>query len=569
MRPARSPQLFWRSGAIALLGIAAVLQMVPAEAANDADVAALLQAVKKLEAENRELSRRLSALEADKAKRRPPVTHVEPSTSVAQQKIAPEAGAPSHAPPPPQATASSRSLEQRVGELETAKTAQESAVRTIIRDTLSKTGPKINEFVSLGGALEVTGGRNSDFTGQKTDSIQLSTAELDLDVKVNDWATGSMIIQYNTASSNVLFPTAPSFGISSVDRFVLDRGLVTIGDVQRFPIFLKAGRDVLNFGTSTGVHRTDVLSIENPLTVEVFETRRNWVGIGFALPTPAPGPPAPGIIIPPVKPMVLAPQVSRLARGLGFVPSPVPPAAPTPVVPTPQPPPFYGSFNVYDANTVSGINRKFGSSYNARLGYQTSGHCGRPYDDLKDSWVCPWAFDVSVDYISSVFDSLFLEGEYNNFMPQFRQIPGVAAELKMNFGPILFIAEYNTALKKAQFVDDTPRAVRIAPAAWQVALGYQLGWNPWVETIGAQGTFVAVGYSRSRDLAGVQLASAGGGLTRVGFVPEGRLTLTAGEWVLEGTKVAIEYSHNWDYPVKKGGTGREADGVFLGLTYTW
>ena len=37
-------------------------------------------------------------------------------------------------------------------------------MRTIIRDSLAKTGRRINEFVSLGGAIEVTGGRSYDFS---------------------------------------------------------------------------------------------------------------------------------------------------------------------------------------------------------------------------------------------------------------------------------------------------------------------------------------------------------------------------------------------------------------------
>jgi len=564
----------------ALLSTAVFLNASLARAASDKDVDALVQAVKKLQAENRNLAKRLSTLEAEKGARRPAASSTRAPPAIAQQKTEPEAQPPpavaqqktepgaspgTQAPPK---TANSRDLEQRVSNLETAKTAQESAVRTIIQDTLSKTGPKINEFVSLGGAIEVTAGRNSDFSGQKIDSVQLSTAELDFDVKMGEWASGSLIIQYDTASNNILFPTSPSFG-STVDRFIVDRAAVTIGDVQRFPIFAKVGRDVLPFGTGTGIHRADVLSIENPLTIEVFETRRNSVGFGFALPTPPAGPPLPGVVIPPVRPLVLAPAVSSLARYLGYRPSLIPPHAPTPVVPTPEPPPFYGVFDVYDANTVSGINRRFGTSYNARLGYQTAGHCGQPLDQLKDSLHCPWSVDFSVDYISSVFDSLFLESEYNPFMSQFGQIPGIAADLKLSLGPFLFISEYNTALAKANFVDDAARNVHIAPAAWQVALGYQLGWNPWVETIGGQGTYLSVGYSQSKDLAGVTLTSATGGSTRVGFVPQSRLALTAGEWVLEGTRIGLEYSHNWDYSSAKGGTGRQADGIFAQLTYTW
>jgi hypothetical protein len=559
----KRPRTAERRAAAALLCSALTLQPMLARAASDDDIAALKQAIEKLQTENRNLARRLGALETEKSARKPSVTHPEPSAAVAQRKPEPETT--QETQPTPNA-ASTADLERRVKDLEITKTAQEDSVRTIIRNSLSKSGSKINEFVTLGGAIEVTGGRASDFSGQKMDSVQLSTAELDLDIKVNDWSSASFIIQYDTGT-NVQFPTAQTFN-TGIDRFIVDRAAVTIGDIQRFPLYAKFGRDVLSYGTSTGVHRADVLSVENPLTIEVFETRANSIGFGFALPTPAAGPPPPGVIVPPVRPLVINPAFSAFAKGLGYQPTPVRPKALTPTPPTPELPPFYGSFDVYDATTVNGINRKFGSSFNGRIGYQTSGHCGRPYDELKDSFVCPWAFDVSVDYISSVFDSLFLGNEYSNFINQFGQIPGMAVDFKMNFGPMLLVAEYDTAIKTAQFVDDTPRRVRIAPSSWQVALAYQFAWNPWVETIGGQGNYIAVGYSRSHDLAGVTQATTGGP-TRVGFVPESRLTVTAAEWVLEGLKIAVEYSHNWDYSTAKGGTGRQADGILLDFTYQW
>jgi hypothetical protein len=301
----------------------------------------------------------------------------------------------------------------------------------------------------------------------------------------------------------------------------------------------------------------------------VFETRRNMIGLGFAFPTPAPAPPPRGQVVPPVRPMVINPLVSKFAGLLGYQPPILRPKAPTSVTPPPEPPPFYGEVYVYDANTVEGINRKFSNSINARLGYTTSGHCGRPYDQLKAGDLCPWGLDVSVDFLSSVFDSNFLENQYQTFMPQFGTIPGIAFDLKANFGPVLLALEYDTALKKANFIDDVGRQINIAPSTWQVALGYQFDWNPWVETIGSQGNYVAIGFSRSQDLAGATLTTTGGTQNRVGFVPQSRILVTAAEWFLEGGKLALEYSHDWDYPVAKGGTGKQANGIFLDFTYVW
>jgi hypothetical protein len=231
----------------------------------------------------------------------------------------------------------------------------------------------------------------------------------------------------------------------------------------------------------------------------------------------------------------------------------------------PEPPPFYGDVFFYDANTVRGVTRNLHSSINARLGYRTSRHCGRNYSELVHSNICPWTADLSVDYISSVFDSDFLQSEYRPFIPQIGRTPGLAPSLKVGFGPYSFIGEMNGATKPARFIDGAGRSITIRPSAWQVSLARQFDWNPWLESIGSQGTYVALGYSRSRDLGGV----FDNDLTRVGFMPEARLILTAAEWVVEGVRLALEYSRNRDYPTSKGGRGTKAEEIQFALMLTW
>jgi hypothetical protein len=101
----------------------------------------------------------------------------------------------------------------------------------------------------------------------------------------------------------------------------------------------------------------------------------------------------------------------------------------------------------------------------------------------------------------------------------------------------------------------------MTPMAWQASIAYQFDWNPWITEIGAQGDFISLGYSGSKDMAGVT-GLVNGLPTRIGFVPQNRVFLTAGEWVMDGLKVAVEYSANWDYPVSSGGTGKVAHGGF-------
>ena len=541
---------------VAMAALLSVVASIPCARAAD-EVTELKRAVEQLQEQNRELAHRLRALESAK---------VAPGRTSRPEPDSRQNRPPAVASTPAPRRESPGSLEQRVRELEVSKTAQEDAVRSIIRGSISQSGSRINEFVTLGGSLEITAGRAAEFNGQQRETVALSTAELDLEIKANDWMTSVVTLAFDSGAQ--VQAATGRVTNANVDRITLDKGYVIIGDPRRFPIYLKAGLDYLPFGTSTGVHRSDVLSIATPLTIEAFELRKPGIAIGFGLPTPPAAPPTPPVAVPRVESLVLNPLVSSAARYLGYQPPPTRAKAPSPFTFTPEPPPLYGIINFYDSSGTDVPTRRFTNNIDARLGYRATGHCGRPYSELKESFFCPWSIDVSVDYVSSLFDSRFLQTEYRPFLGQIGTIPGIAASIKMTLGRFLFVGEWNEALRTALFVDGAGNAVRMQPGAWQIALAYQFDWNPWVETIGAQGNYVAIGYSRSHDLSGV-VELVGATPTRVGAIPESRLTVTVGEWVMENARVAVEYSHNWDYPLGKGGTGRQGDGVFVALTYNW
>ena len=189
------------------------------------------------------------------------------------------------------------SLEQRVQELETQRAAQESATRQIIQDTLVRSGPKINSFLALSGAVEVIVGQSQDFSAVTKDTLDLGSTELDFDIGLSNWVAGSMVLSYerNPFLTSPVGPTpflVPPLGINPlvttapppvvttpsdrlitdvVDRFTLDRANIRIGNLLEFPIAARAGFEALPFGTTTGVARVDTLSIGSPLTTDVFE----------------------------------------------------------------------------------------------------------------------------------------------------------------------------------------------------------------------------------------------------------------------------------------------------------
>lgn len=472
-------------------------------------------------------------------------------------------------------TEEQRRLERRIEELEATQRAQEDATRTIIQESVSTLGSKINEYVTFGGALEVLAGWTKEFSGQRENVIDLNTAELDFEVQATDWALGSLIIEYDSGS-NVQFPTNQGT-TASVDRFTINTATITIGNTQKFPPFAVAGRMVLPFGISTGDPVADTLHIEDPLTIQVFEMREDAIGVGVAFPTPKPVPATPPVSTPQVKPVAINPAVEWMARGLGYDPPPKRPPPPTLVFPTPQPPLFNAGVYFYNGDTLEGTDSTWdpGEHIGATVGFRTKGTCGRSYSqiqaDTQGDWLafpCPWSLDVDVDYNSSIFDSNFLQDQYQPFLGQIGYVAGMAASVKANVGALSLVAEWNGAINDAKFFDDTGRLFNIQPSAWQVSLAYQFDWNPWVQKVGEQGTFVALGYSQSKDLAGVtQLI--GGEPVRVGTVPKRRYLVTAGEWVMENVLLTVEYSYIVDYSRAEGGTGGTGNGVFTQLTFVW
>jgi hypothetical protein len=558
-----------------------------AAAADDEEIALLRRMLGELKAENRKLSERLSALEgATATKRAVPDVQRAPSRSPATAAAAPTPNAPTPIPPPPTAmppaaptvapvavlpapdlsdAGEKRPLAVRVRDLEVNWAAQENATRQIIADTLNKTGPKINNFLSLSGVVEGVASRTKEFDGPSKENLALGTAELDFDIKLSDWLTGALVLHFDNGTG-AIFPTANAPVVTGlpgtgVDRFTLDRTHVLVGDLMQFPIAARFGVETLHFGTSTGVARLDTLSIGTPLTTEVFENRQTAGGLEFAWPTPQLRPlPAP-VVVPRVSPLVIAPAVQQIARWMGYVPPPQRPFKPMPVTPPLDPPPFYGSVMTYKGSDNIVPGRTKIDDYNVTLGYRAMGNCGVPYEQLTTSLICPWTFDFHVDYDTSVFESRFLHASYLPFLGQIGRVPGVAASVKTSFGPFAFVGEVNAALRGAQFLDGLGIQRNMTPMTWQASLAYQFDWNPWVTEIGAQGDFISIGYSGSKDMAGVMLLQ-NGVATRIGFVPEHRLFLTAGEWVMDGLKLAVEYSANWDYSASKGGTGRLAHGAF-------
>jgi hypothetical protein len=159
-------------------------------------------------------------------------------------------------------------LTLRVRELEAEMTGQEQETEEDAKgptDEDKDLSAMINKYVEFGGVIEVEAGWSEDFESISESNVRLETAEFDFEAQVTEWATGTLVIEWDDEE----------------DKLTVDEAFVTIGNTEKFPGFLQAGRFVAAFGISTGDPVADTLTISDPLTIEVFETQEDMVLLGI------------------------------------------------------------------------------------------------------------------------------------------------------------------------------------------------------------------------------------------------------------------------------------------------
>ncbi len=148
--------------------------------------------------------------------------------------------------------------QEQVSEEAAKQAAKEPAIKKAFEEARKPAPPEqlaamINKYVEFGGVIEVQAGWINDFNGVSESDIRLETAEFDFEVRVTDWVTGTLIVEWD----------------SDEDKLTVDEAFITIGDTEIFPLFLNAGRIVVPFGISTGDPVADTLAIEAFETKEV------------------------------------------------------------------------------------------------------------------------------------------------------------------------------------------------------------------------------------------------------------------------------------------------------------
>ena len=121
-------------------------------------------------------------------------------------------------------------------------------------------GHMINRYVDFSGLIEVEGSAGQDFEGVNESRFTLSTVELGFVGKMSDWASAHLTLLYEEDGD---------------DKVVVDDAHIILGNTDKFPLYLNAGRQYVPFGNFT----TNMIS--DPLTQEIAETQETALKIGF------------------------------------------------------------------------------------------------------------------------------------------------------------------------------------------------------------------------------------------------------------------------------------------------
>jgi hypothetical protein len=147
-----------------------------------------------------------------------------------------------------------RQLDERLRAIET-KTAEDPIA-------------ELRRRVRIDGLLEVEGFHRKGYAGDADDPIRekesdivLATAALDFHAELNDWVRGHLLLLWEE---------------NDTEPVEVDEAVISLGNPDRSPFFLNAGKMYVPFGVFGS------FMIQDPLTLELGETNDTAVQVGFA-----------------------------------------------------------------------------------------------------------------------------------------------------------------------------------------------------------------------------------------------------------------------------------------------
>lgn len=196
----------------------------------DSDLEQLQEQVRQLIAQNQQLSKRVAAMEQERPAQPEPI----------------RAGGISSSPVPEELLRTK--VQQQV--LKEIRRQQEAEGKS----------QQINDYVTLFGLIEAEAVVGDDFAGDAASEFNVATVELGFDAQLSDWVVGHILAKYEGGEED--------------QHLFIDEANIWLGNYQKFPVLLTAGKFYLPFG------QFDTNMVQDPLTLEVGEINAPGLAIG-------------------------------------------------------------------------------------------------------------------------------------------------------------------------------------------------------------------------------------------------------------------------------------------------
>jgi hypothetical protein len=135
----------------------------------------------------------------------------------------------------------------------------------------SEIAPPTGPILMLSGKVEGQAIYQGNYISGHSSKIDLSAAELDLIPIINKWAGGFVSFKYDNSQ-------APNVPLTNNSRVHLDQGFLTLGNLNRSPIYLTMGQFYIPFGNYSS------LMISSPFTQQIFQTRARALELAYQHP---------------------------------------------------------------------------------------------------------------------------------------------------------------------------------------------------------------------------------------------------------------------------------------------
>jgi hypothetical protein len=411
-----------------------------------------------------------------------------------------------------------------------APTCPKVSIYNPILDAMSQNVGRAKPTVDCDKPIQFAGGINFDtqwgnlgegFMGENNTRFTLNDAYLNATGQVNDWVSAFLEVSYNNIQDTTLnganfnrYPTItkePLPGLYSagytLDALDLQQGYIMLGNPEKFPLFLKLGKQFLDYGRYT-IHpitrsmtqvMTETLQTSAELSFISMWNDFDFHGSFFTFQN----------------------QITEVDEGDLDIDS---------------------TGRVIDVKDSAGNNGK--TNYGIQLGV------GRVSNQL--------GFDVGIGYMYNIFGvndiayatAVFKGGTNASGRPidvdqslYVDRVAGLTAYGMVNSGPFSLSAHYATALQDFDSIDLTFEGDDAQPWAFDITAAY--GFNYWDR---AQNLYV--GYQQSGEAANL-------------FVPHYRWIAGYGIDVLKNTNVGLEYSYDKAYDDDEDQDGETTNRVAL------